>query len=833
MSDLPRRVLGLTQTPESSEPASSLNSAQLLAALGLRVFPVIAPRHDGSKSDGKIPAVKGWNELATCSPEGVRALFAGHASCNIGIATGGGIVVLDVDTCQQGGHRADGGPTLSALEVKHGPLPATLEVITGSGGRQLYLRLPEGIRGCNSAGKLGPGLDVRGDGGFVVAPPSLHANGKRYVWAPGKAPNEVAIADAPSWLVDLVSERTRPAARVSPVGEQSPLASAESFAAAEQHLKNYAAKNPTAAGNGNDDCCKVGAILLHDWALTLDEALPLARRHNLSTHNPRSEEELLEALTNGAKYAKGTYGGKRREFESARRFAVAMRSSHLESSAAEGGALEPLDPGQRTTILVGPDEAAVGDAVIAALAQSDPDLYEFNGTLGTVSRHEGTPRFVPLRPEALRSRITRVCNLVRPTAQGSVPIHPPGWLAPDILSRARWPGVRQLTGILEAPTLRPNGSLLSQAGYDSESGLLLMPGVEVQVPEGATQQEAAQAMDALKEVVQDFPFAGLAHLYAWIAMLFTMLARSAIDGCTPLFLLDASTPGSGKSLLADAASVIASGRQMPRRAYSPDEEEQRKSITTLVMDGARFVLFDNIKNGSSLGSPALDSTVTGRSWNDRILGKNQSTGDLPIRTIFLASGNNLALAGDLHRRVLHIRLASPVEKPESRSDLRHPDLLLWIADNRERLLGAALTVLRGFINTNSPGVLHPWGSFTKWSALVRGAVVWAGGVDPFESRATLVQVTDSGTTDLAELMAAMRKADPQRKGLSVAELIRQPAETRKPLEALVGLPPERTMTPTAAGKALSKWRDRVVNGARLRSRMLVGVTRWYVEEVTP
>jgi hypothetical protein len=86
----------------------------------------------------------------------------------------------------------------------HGPLPTTVTSTTGGGGRHLYFRAPTTPIG-NTAGRLGPGVDVRADRGCVVAPPSPHASGGTYSWAPGLAPEETPLEELPEWLLHLLS----------------------------------------------------------------------------------------------------------------------------------------------------------------------------------------------------------------------------------------------------------------------------------------------------------------------------------------------------------------------------------------------------------------------------------------------------------------------------------------------------------------------------------------------------------------------------------------------------------------------------------------------------
>jgi putative DNA primase/helicase len=120
---------------------------------------------------------------------------------NWGIATGqgSGLVVLDIDP------RHGGEESLLALTAQYGRLPETLEVLTGGGGRHLYFRYPDGVDVRNSAGALGPGLDIRGEGGYVVAPPSIHISGGIYQWDDMSDPENDEPVDLPDWLLELIS----------------------------------------------------------------------------------------------------------------------------------------------------------------------------------------------------------------------------------------------------------------------------------------------------------------------------------------------------------------------------------------------------------------------------------------------------------------------------------------------------------------------------------------------------------------------------------------------------------------------------------------------------
>ncbi len=166
-------------------------AAKALLARGWSVIP-IEPR-------GKRPVVP-WQIYQSRLPSAaeVEAWFGTKRQLNFGIVTGAvsNLVVLDVDS------RHGGDESLTWLEVEHGPLARTIEAKSGGGGRHLYFAHPGGSV-PNRAG-LAPGIDLRADGGCIVAPPSLHPGGGRYEWARGRSPDEASLAPVPAWLLQLV-----------------------------------------------------------------------------------------------------------------------------------------------------------------------------------------------------------------------------------------------------------------------------------------------------------------------------------------------------------------------------------------------------------------------------------------------------------------------------------------------------------------------------------------------------------------------------------------------------------------------------------------------------
>jgi Bifunctional DNA primase/polymerase, N-terminal/Primase C terminal 1 (PriCT-1) len=192
---------------------SHLDAALDLASKGFPVFQCygVHALSDGrfgcdcgspcGRDAGKHPhsryAKKGLLNASTRS-NFIASWWSAEPNANIGLVTNS-LVVLDIDPAKSGSK------SLAQLEGEHGELPHTWRSLTGAGGEHVFFRAPAGSNIRNRAESIAPGIDIRANGGYVVAPPSLHRSGRRYAWSVDHHPDETPLAVAPAWLVELAS----------------------------------------------------------------------------------------------------------------------------------------------------------------------------------------------------------------------------------------------------------------------------------------------------------------------------------------------------------------------------------------------------------------------------------------------------------------------------------------------------------------------------------------------------------------------------------------------------------------------------------------------------
>ncbi len=750
-----------------------MKAAGVYARMGWKVVPLHSAlggvcscsRGADCPNAGKHPRVSDWVNAASSDPETIAGWAAQWPAGNVGIATGehSGFFALDVDPSN------DGPATLAELIAEHGPLPLTAEQRTGSGGSHYLFTLPD-FEVANSAGKLGGGLDTRGESGQIVVAPSVSARGA-YSWV--HPPWSTPIAPAPEWLLAML-RRKRQSQRTAPVSDQVtyPPASPAVLDQARDALEDH---GPATEGKGGDaHTFRAAAILAVDFALTELEAWPLLVEWNETCQPPWSHDDLAAKLRNGEKYGAHSYGCKRQPETLAVVFAEidAWRASGVgqpgvtpltqrlrrvvegcgdptlgaiianEIAAAVGLTKRELHlpdvaipinipPGK---IMIGPKLAVIADEATGAIA---PHVFQRGGVLCEIADTGDRTYVSDLESNRVLDLMSRHAEWIRKANEGEIVEAQPPVNVAQILTARRMHStpIRVLESVTTSPVFLADGSILQTKGYNESARVYLVPSVTVDVPEAPTREDARNAIRQFKALLCDFRFAGRGDFPAWLAGVLSCLVKPATRNApAPLICVSASSPGAGKSLLTGIASRIIDGKPPEIRPYNPrDVGEWQKRVTSFVRAGTPISVFDNV-NGA-FGDETIDRLVTSSTWSDRVLGASEAP-PVAIVTTWWATGNNIEPHGDTVRRVLVVRLEVDTERPQERTGFIYPNILRHVEQERASLLTAALTILRAYHVSGRPAQNIPtWGSFETWSDLVRGALVWCGLTDPFVTQA--------------------------------------------------------------------------------------------------
>ncbi|MBN2427884.1 MAG: hypothetical protein JXK94_06090 [Deltaproteobacteria bacterium] len=298
----------------------------------------------------------------------------------------------------------------------------------------------------------------------------------------------------------------------------------------------------------------------------------------------------------------------------------------------------------------------------------------------------------------------------------------PGQLPKMLLEAGNyWQGLPHLDAVIDRPICCADGSLLNSEGYDPASHLLLTkndPGEDWSVPDTPTIDQAKAALDFILGPFRYFPFASPVDQGVFLAALLTAVIRPVLE-TAPGFGIDASAPGTGKTLLAQCCAEIATGLPPSLVAQPESEDEIRKVIFSYLLAGGKVLLIDNLER--PLRSAALCAMLTSGTFSDRILGASK-TASVPNKMTLFATGNGLEICGDLNRRFLRCRLEAQEERPDKRTFNFCP--LAYVKAHRIDMIRATLVLIRAALMHNTKR-LHDVGSFGDWNRLVRTTVVWA------------------------------------------------------------------------------------------------------------
>lgn len=527
------------------------------------------------------------------------------------------------------------------------------------------------------------------------------------------------------------------------------------------------------------------------------------------------------------------------------------RRPFIHSHAHGGRRFYLIRPSARIELRRG-DRARVVDQTLDLL-RGRGELYDL-GTGASLARITDDARALPVARDWLADHLDRVAEyFTAKTVEGEdgvarrveVPEDAPIWAASRIMSKDGERGFSALDAVVTAPTLRVDGSILSEPGYDPASRLLLLADTpELTAPQPApTLAQARAALDVLWTPFRLFPLVDAVDRGVVLQALFTACVRPSLP-TAPGIGLDAPTAGTGKTLLAQAIGALSLG-------YTPaalppagnQDDESRKRLFAALREGHRVLLWDNCRE--PLGNAALDAFMTAPTFTDRILGVSQMA-TLPNRALFIATGNNLRLIGDTCRRILPARLDARIERPYAREFDFCP--LETVLSRRGELVNATLVLMRAWITAGRPR--HGKGrtaSFEAWDDLVRQSVCWVATWDRrFGDPLTATErafALDPETAKLAALLSSWKSV-----------IGTKPVTTAKLVErsTVSALAPDNDPTPALHDavaeiaeergqlnrRILGRWIERHVerrhDGLRLvRGSMLRGSPTWILTEDEP
>jgi putative DNA primase/helicase len=397
---------------------------------------------------------------------------------------------------------------------------------------------------------------------------------------------------------------------------------------------------------------------------------------------------------------------------------------------------------------------------------------------------------------------------------------PPRQVVVSLLAReGRWT-IPRVSGIITTPTLRADGSLLANPGYDPRSELYLLPGLgPLTMAEHPTREQAMAALGLLTDLLSEFSFISPVDGAVAFSGLLTALIRGSLV-TAPMYVITAHTPGTGKSYLVDVIAMIATGRLCPVITAGKTEEETEKRLGSVLLDGSAMVSLDNCTH--DLEGQLLCQLTERPLVKIRILGRSQMP-ECECHTAVFATGNNVSLKGDMVRRGLTCTLDALDERPELRQFQHDP--LNQVVSDRTSYVAAALTIIRAYLAAGSPPVCNSIGSYSSWSTLVRSPLVWLGQPDPIASMEASRE-DDPELASIRELFALWGEyleLDQRYATSRIIEIACQPLATgdfnRQPFkELLLQVASDHhggTVSPERIGRWLRKISGRVVDGCRL------------------
>ncbi len=465
-------------------------------------------------------------------------------------------------------------------------------------------------------------------------------------------------------------------------------------------------------------------------------------------------------------------------------------------------------------------------------ANDPPRLFRFGGVPVRVedAEDDAIPVAQTITKERLSHELARAAVWFKQTErEGTKSAAPPTRMLEDMLAAPAYP-LPSLLSIVQTPVFAPDGSLHACPGYHPAGRTFYAPapGFAVPpVPDRPTAEDVARAKALiLDELLGEFPFVDDAERANAVALFLDPYVRNLIEGPTPLRLVEAPTPGSGKGLLADVVLRPAVGRRINVMPAANDDDEWRKRVTAQLVQSPAAILIDNIVN--ALDSGALSSALTATWWTDRRLGAHEMV-RVPVRCVWLGTANNPTFSTELARRTVRIRLDPKVDRPWQRTGFRHDDLRGWADANRAELVWSALVLGRHWVDAGSPKGTVRLGSYERW-AEVLGGILANAGIDGFLGNLEAFYETADIEGAIWRQFVILWFEKYGEAEVGVADLF----DLATSVDGFdFGKGSERSQK-TAFGTALNKQRDRVIGEYRVvNTRTVRRLKRWRLIRARP
>ncbi len=280
-----------------------------------------------------------------------------------------------------------------------------------------------------------------------------------------------------------------------------------------------------------------------------------------------------------------------------------------------------------------------------------------------------------------------------------------------------------VAAIATLPIVLPDGTLLAERGLDRKRGIVFRVPPDllavIPKPEECTRDAVAKAMHFLTEVWLCDVSTDYAGKCILIAAALSIIERSVLPE-RPAFFVTAGRRGGGKTTALIMLLMAVTGVRPSAAAWSPNEEERRKSLLSYLMEALPAIIWDNIPRGTQISCPHIEKSCTTAFYSDRRLGVSEMVA-VSASVVHLFTGNNVGPRGDLASRSLQVRLEVDRHDPENRP-FKHPDPIGWTEANRGKILRALYVLLLGNPALKPSSQAVPQTRFKGWWRLVGSAV---------------------------------------------------------------------------------------------------------------